>query len=155
MLYLNMFSQASFFICSIIPLYCNRILVNVSYLPYQSWPPTIHKDNSFTCDPLTYPQSPYIHYKDKAKVEGRFTGDLNHFASLIYTVCNPKRLAETLNARLESPELFKWGAVEGSLCLGLFFTYWNNGLMPQVCWTFCSIRHKWSSALTVTSSVNI
>lgn len=74
---------------------------------------------------VTHTHNAHRHW---AEVEARFTGDLNHFASLIYTVCNPKRLAETLNARLESPKLFKWGPVEGSPCLGLFFTYWDNGI---------------------------
>ena len=74
---------------------------------------------------VTHTHNAHRHW---VEVEARFTGDLNHFASLIYRVRNPKRLAETLNARLESPKLFKWGAVEGSLCLGLFFTYWDNGI---------------------------
>lgn len=57
-----------------------------------------------------------------AKVGGRFTDDMKHFASLIYTVYNPNRLAEMLNARLKSPKPVRWGASERSPCLGLLFT---------------------------------
>lgn len=40
---------------------------------------------------------------------GNATTCANHFASLIYTASNPQRLVETLNTRLVSPKLGRWG----------------------------------------------
>lgn len=107
--------------------HCNWILVNISY-HFTISVMTSDLYIKITALHVTLSHMYTWHTVHRAKVEGRFTDDLNHFASLIYTVYNPKRLAEMLNARLESPKLVRWGSVEGSPCLGLFFTYWNNGI---------------------------
>lgn len=95
----------------------------------------------FRCNPFMSITDFSTHCKDKAKVEERFMDDLNHFASHFYTVCNPERLTEMLNARLESPKPLRWRAMEGSLWLRLFFTYWNNGIK---CVAFLDIKLKCS-----------
>lgn len=79
--------------------HCNWILVNISY-HFTISVMTSDLYIKITALHVTLSHMYTWHTVHRAKVEGRFTDDLNHFASLIYTVYNPKRLAEMLNARL-------------------------------------------------------
>lgn len=82
---------------------------------------------------------------DRCKGRGDLQAIWTTFVSLIYLVCNPKRLAETLNARLESLKLLKWGVVRDLSVWDYSSLSWNGDIKYVLLLaTLCPVNHPCS-----------